>query len=140
MFPPRILRILGFTTGINKYLNKSFLCPLGASSIDDCSPCPGGFYCEDPGQIDPTGPCSAGFYCPANESITNPAPIGLECPIGHYCTNQTTTPTPCSVGTYQPNIGRDSCIDCQAGFYCESALFPDPKPCPAYHYCPAGNS
>ncbi|XP_033646870.1 uncharacterized protein LOC117306372 isoform X1 [Asterias rubens] len=109
----------------------------GASSIDDCSPCPGGFYCEDPGQIDPTGPCSAGFYCPANESITNPAPIGLECPIGHYCTNQTTTPTPCSVGTYQPNIGRDSCIDCQAGFYCESALFPDPKPCPAYHYCPA---
>ena len=106
--------------------------------MDDCSACPGGYYCEDDGQTEPAGDCAAGFYCPANHSTIVPTPAEFECPVGHYCLNGSAVPTPCAVGTYQPNMRRDSCIDCQAGFYCQSALVPDPTPCPAYHYCPAG--
>ncbi|XP_071497013.1 uncharacterized protein [Diadema antillarum] len=109
----------------------------GAAGVGDCLPCPGGYYCETPGKTNATGQCSAGYYCPANETITAPSPGAFRCPVGHYCPVGSPAPVPCGVGNYQPDVGRDSCIQCQAGYYCESSLYPDPTPCPAYHYCPA---
>ncbi len=110
----------------------------GAAGVDECQPCPGGYYCDTPGQVNATGPCNPGYYCPANDTITTPTPRQYKCPVGHYCEEGSPAPTPCGVGNYQPDEGQYSCIPCQAGFYCQSALFPDPKPCPAFHYCPEG--
>ncbi|XP_033122761.1 uncharacterized protein LOC117121631 [Anneissia japonica] len=118
-------------------------CPIGtlrsvpqAESENDCAPCTGGYYCDTPGQLNATDICSAGFYCPANETIDNPTPPEFKCWIGHYCPEGSSVPLPCPVGKYQPNEGTDECISCQAGYYCQSALVPDPQPCPPYHYCP----
>ena len=70
---------------------------------------------------------------------SQPPPQGSSCaPWVHYCPEGSPAPVPCGVGNYQPDVGRDECIQCQAGFYCQSSLFPDPTPCPPYHYCPAG--
>lgn len=30
---------------------------------EDCTPCPGGYYCEGAGNLEPTDVCDAGFYC-----------------------------------------------------------------------------
>ncbi|XP_071958404.1 uncharacterized protein [Antedon mediterranea] len=118
-------------------------CPIGtlrsvpqAEAVDDCYPCTGGYYCDTPGRTNFTDYCSAGFYCPANETVSNPTPPEFKCWVGHYCPEGSPVPLPCPVGKYQPNEGTDECISCQAGYYCQSALEPDPQPCPPYHYCP----
>ncbi|XP_077985306.1 uncharacterized protein LOC144439946 [Glandiceps talaboti] len=110
----------------------------GATGINDCEPCPGGYYCSGYGKTEATGLCDAGFYCPSNHSTTSATPADLKCPRGHYCLEGTAEPYPCETGTYQPNEGKSSCIPCEAGYYCRSALNPDPVLCPPYHYCPEG--
>ncbi|PIK33904.1 hypothetical protein BSL78_29274 [Apostichopus japonicus] len=81
---------------------------LGAASLDECDPCPGGFYCNTSGQVNATDECYAGFYCPANATVTTPAPLNYKCPVGHYCPEGSLAPVPCEVGYYQPNEGRSN--------------------------------
>ena len=53
----------------------------------DCTPCPGGRYCETPGLTQPTGDCQPGFYCSqgANNSSPTDGITGDICPQGKYC-------------------------------------------------------
>ena len=30
----------------------------------ECTPCPAGWYCQQPGLTDPEGLCQQGYYCP----------------------------------------------------------------------------
>ena len=91
-----------------------------------------------PGLDAVTDVCMAGYYCPGEANVTVPDPTEFECPIGYYCPENSAQPIGCSPGSYQPETGKDFCINCPAGFYCHSATVPDPTDCPPYHYCPEG--
>ena len=47
----------------------------GASAVEECKPCLGGYYCEKLGAVDfdvskndtGTGPCDPGYYCKQGE-------------------------------------------------------------------------
>lgn len=114
---------------------------LGAGAVEDCLPCPGGYYCDQEAQTGPTGLCDAGYYCPANDTTISPTPSGLMCPVGYYCPQGSAEAIPCPPGEYQDNVGQSSCIACPAGFYCTVdpvTSTPSLIDCPAYHYCPLG--
>ncbi len=56
-----------------------FPCPAGTygpdlyyESLDNCTQCPSGFYCEEAGLSVPTGECRAGFYCTGGASSSTP--------------------------------------------------------------------
>lgn len=116
---------------------------LGAGAVEDCLPCPGGYYCDKEGMTGPTGKCSAGYYCPANDTTISPTPSGLKCQVGYYCPEGSAEMVPCPPGEYQDNVGQSTCIACPAGSYCTVdpvTSTPSLIDCPAYHYCPAGKS
>ena len=105
-------------------------CPLGTygnstevRQSSDCTPCPGGYYCDGLGRVEPTGPCDAGFYC-REKAYTSAPPEGLTggiCPPGGYCPVQTAVPQPCPQGYYSASEGADSpedCIPCPPGTHC----------------------
>ena len=59
----------------------------------ECSPCPGGYYCETDGLTAPTGLCGEGYYCEVGTIYKEPA---LKfCPVGHYCPEGVSQPVPC---------------------------------------------
>ncbi|XP_062995184.1 uncharacterized protein LOC134407377 [Elgaria multicarinata webbii] len=99
----------------------AFLCPPGsfrtqpgATSLEECKPCPSGFYCPDPemsGVPNVHGiPCEPGFECPPGSS--NP----LLCRPGSYCRPRTGIPPLCPAGYYCPegspmyNIPEQLCV------------------------------
>ena len=76
------------------------LCPEGTfsnqtnmGSVDECTTCPGGFYCETQGLTSPTDECGEGYYCPPGSIEREPA--ATFCPIGHYCPTGQAQPLPC---------------------------------------------
>lgn len=109
---------------------------VGAASQDDCSPCPPGQYCSEPGRSTPSGDCLEGYYCPDDAKITSPQPTEYQCPAGSSCGNGTADPSPCDAGTYQPNVKETVCLPCEIGHYCPSNSS-SPVVCPAGNYCPA---
>ncbi|CAG2223568.1 unnamed protein product [Mytilus edulis] len=113
----------------------------GAGAVEDCLPCPGGYYCDQEAQTGPTGLCDAGYYCPANDTTISPTPSGFMCPVGYYCPQGSAEAIPCPPGEYQENVGQSTCIACPAGSYCTVdpvTSTPSLIDCPAYHYCPSG--
>ena len=120
----------------------------------DCTPCPGGRYCDGLGRTEPTGPCDAGFYC-TEKSYTS-APFGSEigglCPVGGYCPTGSAWMSPCSPGYYSPAQGGKSefnCYPCPPGYFCaggESGAGEDGDTsaymdvCSAGYYCTGGSS
>ena len=91
-----------------------FLCPVGTfsnrsslSSIDECTSCTPGHYCETTGLITPTGLCNAGYFCGGGSAVATPFQSSEvvyqisyagetcvkllnttwndKCPPGHYC-------------------------------------------------------
>ena len=55
-------------------------CPLGTygnktalSSVEGCTPCDGGHYCDQTGLDRPAGKCEAGFYCVSSSNSSRPA-------------------------------------------------------------------
>ena len=128
-------------------------CPIGTygarkglSSLEECTICPGGFYCATPGSLNVTGPCESGYYC--TSGVTTSTPNGLPehgngsvCMIGHYCPENTITPLPCPPGTYNLLLQQPSCFTCPAGYFCLSGTidFSD-HPCPTGHYCLNGTT
>ncbi|CBZ50354.1 hypothetical protein NCLIV_008255 [Neospora caninum Liverpool] len=105
-------------------------CPAGTyraesrgTELADCSPCPRGKYCPEPGLAAPAAPCSAGYICLGGAKV--PAPTdnktGQACPAGGFCPEGATANSPCPAGTYNPLPGgRDasSCMPCPQGQYC----------------------
>nr|KAF6427833.1 hypothetical protein HJG63_008321 [Rousettus aegyptiacus] len=124
----------------------------GLREEDDCSVCPPGHYCRG-GQL--WGKCPAGYFCPpgtsglttpgASESQT-PCPRGQlcakPCPPGFYCPEGSGEPTPCPPHTVAAAPGaeqQEDCGPCPAGHWC-TAGDPVARPCPAGHYCPGGRA
>ena len=118
----------------------------GLSSIEQCSNCTGGHYCNSTALTSPSGLCSAGYYCisgvttatPTSESVGNQE-LGGECPVAHYCPTGTVHPIRCSAGTYNPLTGQPICFVCPEGFYClaNSTTYTN-TPCNHGYYCPNG--
>ena len=107
----------------------------GLSSLDECKPCLGGYYCEHYAAVEPTDKCDPGYYCEygtdrprptGNVTMVNGSCIGVGsqtgmgniCPVGSYCPIGSTLPLPCGAGTYSNVTGLEACLQCPAGFYC----------------------
>ena len=126
-------------------------CPLGTYSNStglrrstDCTPCPGGWYCDGIGTTEPKDLCDAGFYCREKAYTSAPpdGPTGGLCPAGGYCPRGSATSTPCPVGYYSNFDGADDendCIPCDPGFFCAgSAGTGATEQCEAGYYCTGG--
>ena len=132
----------------------------GLTSVDQCVPCVGGYYCSGLAQTKTSGLCSAGYFCtsgvdtpapPLYENQTNifsrnlfcPLRIGVggPCPSGHFCPQGSAYPYPCLPGTYNLLHGQVDCTDCPGGYYCPSAIVNfSVYPCPSGAYCPLRSS
>ena len=74
-------------------------CPRGTygasvdlAAVDDCTDCPGGYYCPMEGQVAYSLMCDAGYYCSGKSYTPQPDPddviekeLGGLCPAGSYC-------------------------------------------------------
>ena len=126
-------------------------CPLGTYSnstnlrrATDCTPCPGGYYCDGIGRTSPTDVCDAGFYC-REKAYTSAPPDGLTgglCPAGGYCPPGSATASSCVVGKYSASPGAKTefdCIPCDPGFFCAGSSSTDAsQKCSAGYYCTGG--
>ncbi|KAG8568304.1 hypothetical protein GDO81_013953 [Engystomops pustulosus] len=126
-------------------------------SMEECSPCSGGWFCARPGLSSPSEKCLPGYYCTMNAYLPNPVDgvTGDLCPAGHYCPLGSRSPLPCPSGTFQPSLGMyslDSCLPCPAGKFCRgealsnfSGFYQDLerqsscKICPSGFYCNASD-
>ena len=111
----------------------------GLSTVEQCIPCIGGYYCQFPNTSIPTGPCNAGYYCPHNASISLPDPVEFQCPVGHHCPTASSSPTLCSSGTFSDIVAAEECEPCPEGHFCSAGTV-TPEQCPPRHYCPAGSA
>ena len=109
----------------------------GGKSVDDCSPCWSGYFCQLEGMSHPSGFCSPGYYCPEGYGSNTSTPADRLCPKGHKCSLGSVDPMPCEAGYYQDSEGEANCKICPAGYQCP-ALTINPEPCPKRHYCPEG--
>ncbi|GKT26470.1 conserved unknown protein, partial [Aduncisulcus paluster] len=93
----------------------------GGTTKADCKACPAGYYCDEVAMSD------------YSENI---------CPTGSYCPLGSKIPTPCPAGTYNELSQIASllyCLDCPAGYYCESGTS-DPVKCDDGYFCPEGST
>eukprot|EP01022_Parablepharisma_sp_SALTPOND_P014589 TRINITY_DN199_c1_g1_i1.p1 TRINITY_DN199_c1_g1~~TRINITY_DN199_c1_g1_i1.p1 ORF type:complete len:4309 (-),score=431.50 TRINITY_DN199_c1_g1_i1:34-12960(-) len=127
-------------------------CPAGTyrnsyyrSSLSECTACPNGYYCANPGQTSYTGQCYAGYYCNKDATMTTgfttPRPNNRICPKGYYCPTGTDDKKPCPSSQYQDVEGQASCKPCPAGYECQADSKTLCKPNlekPSF-YCPVNN-
>ncbi|KAJ8397174.1 hypothetical protein AAFF_G00440080 [Aldrovandia affinis] len=78
----------------------------GGRRIDDCKPCPSGWFQGQEGQTE-CRPCPPGFHCPPPSQGSGGADAPLPCPAGYFCPHETPggVPAPCPKGTYSPVQG-----------------------------------
>ncbi|KAL0230075.1 hypothetical protein PCE1_003639 [Barthelona sp. PCE] len=128
-------------------------CPLGTYGnatnlgfVEECTACPGGYYCDGLGQPNPTGKCEPGYYC-STRAYTSAPPddeSGGICPPGGYCPLGSAQSVSCPAGTYNNVSGARSevdCFSCDPGYYCSGTRNPYPTgPCYAGYYCTGGAS
>ncbi len=110
-------------------------CPPGtySSTIEltastECSPCPGGMYCEKPATDSVTTQCAAGYVCasgsadymPSGATYDGSTTLNGFCPVGYYCPLGTSAPKSCAAGTYQDAAGNSACKSCKRGYGCPS--------------------
>ncbi|EDO40914.1 predicted protein, partial [Nematostella vectensis] len=133
---------------------QEFPCPVGTFSNteglkvkESCSPCPGGFYCDELAQTMYTKKCdSAGYYCRRNSTSQTPdqADNANICPVGHYCPDGTGEPYNCPKGTFGNDTAYktvDECWNCTAGQHCSTPGQNKPDgPCDPGYYCPPRSS
>ncbi|XP_026719422.1 zonadhesin-like [Athene cunicularia] len=112
----------------------------GSGSLQECQPCPGGYYCNSSGQSAPSGHCSAGYYCVTRAQTPTPTDglSGAPCPVGHFCPLGSRSPAPCPPGSYSPHIRGEKCHACPEGDYCVPGE--KPQPCPPGYFCPKGTA
>ena len=117
---------------------------MGLKALTDCSPCPVGYYCSQPGLIVPDGTCAAGVYCaPGSTSSSGSSVTPTVCSSGHYCVPGLSVERNCPSGTYNPSTGAkdvSACIPCTKAFYCLGATVTPTLSCPLGYYCPTGTS
>ena len=118
----------------------------GLSNEEECTPCPGGYYCAIPGSVNATGLCDAGYFCAAGSTTNTPTGLPEQgnasvCTAGHFCLEGSPLPIPCEAGTYSILTQQSSCITCPAGYYCPPQTIQfTVYPCPLGHYCPNGTT
>ena len=145
----------------------SFTASTGLQSVDQCTPCTLGSYCQYYGLNAVTGNCNAGYYCYQNAFTNEPwiesAGEYGRCPQGQYCVVGTSVGTECSPGYYNPSYGAEDstgCVACPAGYacpnngtitysltcrrgyYCDQAsITTEPATtCDTGYYCPTGSA
>lgn len=100
-FKPKFVLPLKYFVGKGGNLIQFVLIPVTGTysngtnlqNVSDCSPCPGGQYCETDGLTTPTGLCGEGYYCPEGSIYKEPATSF--CPVGHFCPEGVSQPVPC---------------------------------------------
>ncbi|XP_034024624.1 signal peptide, CUB and EGF-like domain-containing protein 3 [Thalassophryne amazonica] len=97
----------------------------GRTSLNDCSPCPAGSFCNSTGLTEPSGPCSPGHFCTLGSVEAAPVSqrYGDVCTTGHFCPQGSGSPQSCPAGSFLPEPGASSashCKCCPAGKYCLS--------------------
>eukprot|EP01022_Parablepharisma_sp_SALTPOND_P009167 TRINITY_DN1381_c0_g1_i1.p1 TRINITY_DN1381_c0_g1~~TRINITY_DN1381_c0_g1_i1.p1 ORF type:complete len:3672 (+),score=433.12 TRINITY_DN1381_c0_g1_i1:8055-19070(+) len=103
----------------------------GSESAADCLPCLAGKKCTTAGLTYPLDDCPAGKHCPEGG-------VATDCTIGYMCPAGYTEEVLCLPGTYQDQPGKDSCLPCPAGKYCNfDGGITVAKDCPKGYYCPA---
>lgn len=148
-------------TVLNGQCPTGSYCPIGSGGPTPCTPgtyqdapgntacknCPHGYGCTQSGiQLLTTAfQCAAGYVCNTKATSLSPSDgvTGSACPIGYFCPVGTPIQQRCADGTYQPLTGQGSCIPCPAGKTCyfqKGSATITYNDCPAYYYCPGGNS
>ena len=108
----------------------------GLTASTDCTSCPEGSFCSQPGLLVADGNCVLGYYCDSGSSLSTGTST---CPAGGYCQPGFPSQRACPPGTYNPNTGAKditSCGKCNAGYYCTgSETAANANPCTAGYYC-----
>ena len=117
----------------------TFLSSTGGQSLNDCTPCTPGRFCESVGLTAVSGKCNAGFYCIFSAKSSSPSDgiTGDICPVGNYCPEGTSLPITCDAGSYANVTRLATCMECPLGYFCFSDSV-HPLPCPVGFYCPSG--
>ncbi|EDV28435.1 uncharacterized protein TRIADDRAFT_51343 [Trichoplax adhaerens] len=117
----------------------TFSSEVGNTNISACYQCPATKYCAGSANANYTGLCGAGYFCTGGE--TEMQPISNICWQGHYCPTGSYQPSKCPPGTYQDELGKSSCKDCPAGYFCDSSgsavVSFNNSACPSGYYCPS---
>ncbi|CAK8677709.1 unnamed protein product [Clavelina lepadiformis] len=122
---------------------------VGAATIDDCTPCDAGKYCDELNQTSSTKDCDPGYFCRSGVNVSNPTTTpstgdGGVCPPGNYCPRGTGEPEGCDVGKYSDQMGlqaADECLDCEPGKFCSTTGLTAPDGnCTAGYFCSGGSS
>ena len=110
----------------------------GLRSVEECTNCTAGQFCDTPGLSSPVGECDAGYYCP----IGSTSAFEIVCDLGAFCPTGSETPQGCPEGTYSNATGLKSvgqCSPCPGGLYCAGIGLTTPTgPCGVGFYCPPG--
>nr|XP_047130962.1 uncharacterized protein LOC100202447 isoform X1 [Hydra vulgaris] len=123
-----------------------YRCPAGtfgnmtrSVSVEDCTPCPGGFYCEGEGLTKPTGLCSGGYFCLLGAKTSKPNYEYSNCSLlGCTCSTNVTGGV-CPSGFFCPS-GIDTPLACPGGFYCETkGLLNYTGQCDEGYFCRQGS-
>lgn len=93
---------------------------VGLGLVGECTDCPPGSFCAEPGAQAPTGKCDAGFICfgsstkPRTDAASAVADTGVVevCPKGGYCEMGSVAQKACKGGYYNPNEGGKTVYDC----------------------------
>lgn len=120
--------------------NGTFRASIGGTSLNSCTSCPGGLYCEGTALTTPTDTCREGYFCVSQASSATPSDTitGDICPAGFYCRGATITPVKCAAGTYTVDPGQSICITCPERYFCDGISTDRLLDCPTGHYCPNG--
>ncbi|XP_014797053.1 PREDICTED: multiple epidermal growth factor-like domains protein 11 isoform X3 [Calidris pugnax] len=112
----------------------------GRRSVQECQPCPGGYYCNSSGQRAPSGHCSPGYYCVTKAQTPTPTDglSGAPCPVSHFCPLGSGSPAPCPPGSHMPHTHGEQCYPCPVGEFCVSGE--KPQLCPQGYFCPEGTA
>lgn len=120
------------------------------SLLSQCSPCPGGSFCDALGLTAPAGLCAAGYLCTGNNTnalggSAGPSPVASTlCTVGGWCGAGSAVATPCPLRTYGASAGLSAeanCTLCDSGRYCGSVgLIAPSGACAPGYWCARGNA
>ena len=133
---------------------------IGLETLEDCSACTAGMYCEGEALTAPSGLCFAGYFCTGGSSSPTPYDnitllINIsdviwngngECSIGYYCPEGSRIPSPCPTGSFSRSravTNASSCEPCPRGRYCSftgPVMVTEAPPCSAGYICTGDSS
>ncbi|CAK7320737.1 hypothetical protein VULLAG_LOCUS22832 [Vulpes lagopus] len=79
----------------------------GATSREDCQPCPPGWFCSRAGLSFPEAPCEGGWFCPG-ASVSGHSPGALSAPLGTHAPQAAWNPSSALQGSIRMNLDRVS--------------------------------